>query len=241
MSDQIGNPESKGLTKKVLLLSGFVIGLGAFVGALNTIFTDTKPWVCSLGLSFSWCERPEAPDTWGVEVGGPGGDPFNPITCRPGQALVGLYGKAIGKDIGPFIFSIGPICAAARFNRAHQITSLSIDALSKGDEVGSNQGDPFELKCPSNTVVVGSGLNSAVINTNAGPHDYLVAPLALKCSSILSSADASLTKTIRGAGEHLAFASQMPFSCPDGSVAFGIKGRSGQFIDAISLGCREDK
>jgi hypothetical protein len=155
----------------------------------------------------------------------------------PDQVLVGLYGKA---NIGPFIYSIAPICAAVLYNQRHQIASLSAD-LSKGDEVGSGQGDPFELKCPSNMLVIGSEWDSAIVNTNFGAHDYLVAPLRLRCASVLSSADASPIKTISEAGERQTSASAKPFSCPDGSAAFGIGGRAGQFIDALSLGCRAYK
>jgi hypothetical protein len=86
-------------------------------------------------------------------------------------------------------------------------------------------------------VVVGSGFSSAIIKTNWGMGNYVVAPLVLRCASALGAADAP-TKTVTGAGEVLAFASRKPFACPEGSAAFGIKGRSGQFIDAISMGCR---
>jgi len=236
MQDSAGNAATKGLTKKIVALTGFIVALGALVGAVNTVLTGTKSWVCGIGLALPWCESPAA-DTWSLEVGGQGGDPFNPITCRPDQALVGLHGR-FGE---PVIFSVGPICAPARFNRTHQITSLSVEALSKGDTVGSSQGDPFELKCPSNMVVIGSELAASFIDTRGGSHYNLVGPLALRCSTALSSAYASSIKTVSGAGSRLPQASIKPFSCPDGSAAFGIKGRAGQYLDALSLGCRAYK
>ncbi|HEV7598885.1 MAG TPA: hypothetical protein VGO49_01330 [Bradyrhizobium sp.] len=228
-----------------MVVTSFVIGLGALVGAVNTIVTDTKPWVC-VGFSFSWCERPKVPDTWSFDVGGPGGNPFDPITCRPGHALVGLYGKVVSKNIGPFIASVGPICAEARFDRRNRLISLSTETVSKGDEAGSGQGDSFELKCPPNTVAIGSELDSTDLNMtawnkDAGVHHYLVTPLALKCSDVLSPADISRIKIVSGAADHLVLASRTPFICPEGSSAFGIKGRSGHFVDAISLGCRSSQ
>ncbi len=241
MQDSAGNAASKGLTKKIIAATGFIVALGALVGAVNTVVTGTKSWVCGIGLPFSWCESPAPADTWSLEVGGQGGDPFNPITCRSDQALVGLYGKLGDPVTFPVIYSIAPICAPVRFNRTHQITSLSVEALSKGDAVGSSKGDPFELKCPSNMVVTGSEFSASFVNTIGGPHYNLVGPLALRCSTALSSADASSIKTVSGAGSRLPQASIKPFSCPDGSAAFGIKGRAGQYLDALSLGCRAYK
>lgn len=178
-------------------------------------------------------------DTWSVEVGGPGGSTFGPITCRGGQALIGLFGKAIGQNIGPFIFSVGPVCAPAQFNSGYRITTLSANALRKGDTAGSDQGDPFELMCPLGTVVIGFEMESAALRMNDGNnHEYLVAPLTLRCSSVLSSADPASIKTVTGVGKHLPIASGKAFYCPDGTAAYGINGRAGQFVDALSVGCR---
>jgi hypothetical protein len=235
MSDQMGNAAAGRRRNIVLIVAGFIVSLGAVVAAINTIVTDGKGLTCGHGLQFRWCDLPIVPDSWSVGVGGPGGNPFNPITCRAEQVLIGLYGKA---DSGPFIYSIGPICAAARFNQYRQIVSLAADTMSKGDEVGSEQGAPFELKCPSNMFVIGYELDSAVINTNFGPNEYLAAPLRLRCSSILSAANTSLFQTASGVQKRQANASGKPFFCPDGAAAFGIKGNAGQFVDALSVGCR---
>jgi hypothetical protein len=242
MSDVEASTETGQLTKKILALSSLVGAAVALVAGINALITDTKPWVCALA-SFSWCQTPGPPETWSDYVGGPGGSPFGPLTCRPEQALVGLYGRAIGQNIGPFVFAVGPICAPAHFNWRYRLTALSADALTKGDFAGSRTlGNPFELMCPSGTVVIGATTQSASVQTNdGGRHDYLVVPLTLKCSSVLSSNDTSAIKIISGAGEALANASQKPFYCPDGNAAFGIKGRSGDFIDALSLGCRPNR
>jgi hypothetical protein len=230
---------SKGLRKKLLVAAGFLVSLGALVSAINTILTGTKPWVCGIGLPFSWCEQPRAADTWSIDVGGIGGSQFDPITCGTGQVLVGLSGKVRSDD--PFIYAVGPICAVAHFDRKHHPASVSVGAVSRGDEVGSDPGKPFELKCPPNTVVVGSELSSDVFDLKVGFgwQTYLVAPLVLKCSSVLSSEDESKITRVPGAGGRRPVASKKPFSCPDGLAAFGIRGRNQAFVDAIALGCRD--
>jgi hypothetical protein len=230
------------LTKTILTVSALVGALGALAAGINALVTDTKPWVCLLA-SFSWCETQGPAETWSENVGGPGGSPFGPLTCHPEQALVGLYGRAIAQNVGPFVFSIGPVCAPAHFNWRGRLTSLSAGALTKGETAGSQRGNSFELLCPSGTVVVGATSDSASMPVNDGlgnisKHDYLVVPLSLKCSNVLSTGNDSAIRTVTGAGEPLGNASQKPFYCPDGNVAFGIKGRSGDFVDALSLGCR---
>ncbi len=234
---------AKALKRGWAAVTGGIIGLGALITAINTIFTDTKPWVCNIpGISYL-CETPGPPETWSDYLGGPGGNPFDPLTCGPEQALVGLYGRAIDQTIGPFVFAVGPICAPAHFNWRHRLTSLSSNALTKVELAGTKPGNSFELMCPAGTVVVGITAQSAAMGVTdpsgqSSRHDYLVVPLALKCSSVLNSADASAIQTVTGSGESPGNASQKPFDCPNGNVAFGIKGRSGDFVDALSLGCR---
>ena len=228
-----------GLKEKVIAVVGFIVGLAALVTAVQTIATHSKPWICSAGAPIPWCRPPNPPENWSSEWGGTkGGEAFTPITCRSAETMVGLYGRAIDRTIGPFVFSIGPICAAARFSWRHKLISLPAETLRKADFVGRDAGEPFELKCPANTVVIGSELQSAVMATNFGSFNYLIVPLVLRCSSVLSSADPSLIATVSGAGEPPSHASRQPFFCLDGSAAYGIKGRSGQFIDALSVGCR---
>jgi hypothetical protein len=228
---------SSRLKKTLLVLTTFIVSLAGVVGALNTIFAGTKSWVCGIGLSFSWCASPPVAEKWSLDAGGTGGGVFEPITCRPGQVVVGLYGKSRPAP-ERFIASIGPICAAARFDQKHQIASMPAEAPSRGDEVGSSFGDSFELKCPSNMVVIGSELHTDVANIGFGPQAYLVSPLILRCAAVLSSADASLITKQAGAGQLLPTTSKKPFSCPDGDAVFGVRGRAGAFVDALALGCR---
>jgi hypothetical protein len=225
--------QAASLRGRVLAWTGAILALIGLIDAATSLLTKSQSITCSVGISFPWCQPSGPSETWSDEVGGPGGAVFSPITCRPDEVLVGLYGKT---GNGPIVFSMGPVCAAARFDRGRRVASLSSD-VRKGDQVGSNQGNPFELACPSNTVVVGSDLEAAVVDTNAGPHEYLVLPLNLRCSNALT-ANNGLRNSISSTGDRLPTASRKPFACPDGNAAFGIKGRAGQFVDAISLGCR---
>src|SRR3954454_1144826 len=224
---------SKGLKKKLLVVAAFLVSLGAVVGAINTVLTSTKPWVCGIGLPFSWCERPPAADTWSRAVGGVGGSEFDPITCPSGQVLVGLSGRAVSHD--PFIRSIGPICAVAHFDRKNHLVSVAVGKVSGRPEVGTGAGEHFELKCSPNTVVVGLELSSDVLDLKLGFgwQAYLVAPLVLKCSSILSSEDESKITVVLGSGERRPNAKMNPFSCPDGLAGFGLRGRSQVYVDAL--------
>jgi hypothetical protein len=171
---------------------------------------------------------------WSGKVGGDGGNDFGPISCRSGEALIGLYGKD-GKDV---VYSIGPICAAARFGgQAGQIQVLSTGLHRKGDQVGSRQGEqPFELACPSNMIVIGSELESATFAVANSTATYLTNNFSLRCSSGLSPENVSPVSKI---GTQLPFASRRPYSCPDGSAAIAIKGRAGDWIDALMIGCQK--
>jgi hypothetical protein len=145
--------------------------------------------------------------------------------------LVGLFGKT-GT---PFIFTMGPICATAQFNWRHRLIAVAPTARDS-EEVGSNQGNRFHLRCPANMVVIGYDFDSAVVNTNFWPHEYLVPPLQLRCAQVPISNSAP-PRSVGQPDERQGNASHKPFQCPDGSAAHGIGGRAGQFIDAVSLGC----
>lgn len=203
----------------------------AFVDNVVGLVTRTGSFTCMIIGSLSWCPAPA--ETWSDAVGGPGGATFSPITCRSDEVLVGLFGRAGG---APFVFSMGPICATAKFNWRHRPISVS-QSTRDGNEVGSNQGHTFHLKCPPNMVAVGYDFDSAVVNTNFGLHEYLVVPLKLRCANLPLTGSAAFT-SVAQPGERQGNASHKPFQCPNNSVMHGIKGRAGQFVDAVILGCR---
>jgi hypothetical protein len=235
MPENVSNPASWTLTRKIAAVSGFVVAVAGLIGAINAVVTNTKPWACMLGFLFSSCDLPKLQDrsTWSAEIGGPGGKPFGPLACGAPQVLVGIYGNAINTTIGPFIFSVGPICAVPQFDRKHNVLTRS--SVKTGDEVGSQQGSRFELSYPENTVVVGSEMYSADMTTNFERFTYLVAPLTLRCSAALNFDDASSVRTVSSKGDSIARASRLPFMCPSGNAGFGIKGQTGELIDARVL------
>jgi hypothetical protein len=196
-------------------LEGFRLYQACFVGIINGTIAKS------------------ASEIWSDEVGGPGGAIFSPLTCQGDELLVGIFGKS---GPAPFVFSMGPICATAQFNSTHRPISIS-QRDRDGDEIGSNQGAPFRLRCPANMVAIGYDFDSAVVNTNFGLHEYLVVPLKLRCSNVPITNIPSLS-TVAQPGERQGNASHKPFQCPNGSIVYGIRGRAGQFIDAVSLGCR---
>lgn len=223
------------LKRKLLASTAAITLLLGFLAAVEGLYQQIEPLTCALGISLPWCKKASLIETWSDEVGGPGGRPFSPLACHDSDVLTGIFGKAGG---GPFVYSIGPICASAKFNQKHQLSALSGNA-QRGDEIGSSQGSPFELACPPNMAVVGYDLDSSIVGTLfAGQsefHEYLVTPLKLRCSGIATAG--SPTNTIAQAGPRQSNASAKPFVCPNGSTAYAIKG-AGQFVDAVSIGCR---
>jgi hypothetical protein len=172
-------------------------------------------------------------ETWSVEVGGSGGSLFGPLACQPDEAMVGLFGKAFAQDFR--VFSIGPICAKVRIVPGSHSQQLSIGAPRKGDEAGASNGNPFELNCPANMVVTGSELQSVGFDNGS---TYLIDHLTLKCSKEIQNA-ASVEAVVKPEAAPISFATRQPFSCPEGTIAIGIRGRAGQWIDALSIGCRD--
>jgi hypothetical protein len=211
---------------------GVILG---FVTAVEALYHQGRSVACATGI---WCPAPGPSEIWSDEVGGAGGKSFSPLACRDGEVLIGVSGKT---GDGPWVYSIGPLCAAAQFSWRQRLSSLS-PVVHRGDQIGSKNGEPFDLVCPSNMVVVGFDLDTSIVGTSfagrpTGDHDYLVIPLNLRCSSVLV-ADTALRSTVTQTNQRQGNASQTPFQCPDGSVAYAVKGRVGQYIDAISLGCR---
>jgi hypothetical protein len=220
------------LIRWIVAATSAIAAVIAFFDAVAAISHRVEPLTCKVGVSLSWCDTVHDA-IWSDEVGGPGGNVFSPIGCQDTEVLVGLFGQ-IGGD--PFVSSIGPICAPAKLNWKRQLMSISA-RTNNVEEIGGIGGSRFELKCPVDSVVVGYDFDSAVVGTNFGPHEYLVAPLKLRCSN-LQNLEKGSWQTIQGSGQRQGNASHKPFSCPKGALAFGVKGRAGQWVDAISLGCR---
>ncbi len=215
----------------VVAITAAIAIVVAFIDAVAGLYNRTEPLLCSVIPQLPWCPKTSTSLSWSNEVGGPGGTEFGTTTCRADELLVGLAGRADNT----FVYSVGPICAPGSFNAKHQLTFVS-EATRNGEQAGSDRGTEFSLKCPIGMFVIGYQFDSAVIGTNFGPHEYLTSPLRLRCSAVSADNRASTVVAMPGAAQ--TNASHKSFLCDDGSGAFGIKGRAGQFVDAIRLGCR---
>jgi hypothetical protein len=61
----------------------------------------------------------------------------------------------------------------------------------------------------------------------------------LKCSDIKAIRERSRPLTVTDSvGSNHPQASEVSFECPTGKVVSALRGRAGQFIDALAIGCR---
>lgn len=210
------------ITAAIAIVIGFIDAVAAFAN-------HTVPVACMISGYIPWCPKPV--ESWSDEVGGRGGAEFSALRCGENELLVGVFGKADRT----FIYSIGPICAAAQFDWRRKLKSAS-ETVRNGEEIGSDRGNSFSLKCAAGMFAVGYLFDSSVVGTNLGPNEYLVSPLRLRCSSVPATDKPPVVVAMEGTAQ--SNASRKPFRCPDATSAFGIKGKAGQFVDSIRLGCR---
>ena len=153
-------------------------------------------------------------------LGGPGGNYFEQI-CRPGRVLVGVQGWG-----GVWIDSVQAICA--RFD----INGVS-DAQPEGRVFGGAGGErPLSGKCPNGTVV-GS------IEVSGTNDSSFVGFISLNClNSSRNPVGGDMMKGTGRNSEDLGFHGfHGEQRCPPGTVAVGILGRAGKFVDAFGLIC----
>lgn len=206
-----------------VLLGAFGIGL-----LLTGAFLPVKV-PAPLSLQFNGT----VPKVWGALSGGIGGrDPFE-ISCKDNEVLVGLAGRTNQQNEFR-IFNVGPVCSQAKFSG----TDGSIITLQgqpvEGDHVGSGDGQPFSLTCPSDEVVVGVVLQAVSSTTGT----YLGNNMTIKCSKNVPGPTRTTVATESISGQNVSFATNEPFNCPDSYVASAIKVRYGAWIDALTIGCR---
>ncbi|MFG1293520.1 hypothetical protein [Xanthobacter versatilis] len=225
---------TKSFKGRLIAATATVTAIIAFSDSIVQLAQRVGNFTCSVWHPLPWCEPVERNLIWSNEAGGPGGQKFGPFTCDKGEALVGLFGRA---GNGPFVISAGPICAPVSLSFSGNFVSTGIGRARPQDEVGGQGGSPYDLRCPANSVAIGFDFDSAIVNTNFGQHEFLVAPLKLRCSDLSKGSKANL-ESVAAEGGRVSNASHRPFQCPAGSIGFAIQGRSGDFVDAIGLGCR---
>ena len=169
-----------------------------------------------------------------------GGQPFDE-TCPEGQVLIGFDGTMFAAD-NPndpgrtYLAGFRPRCGALEVGAhpPHLVKVTPIQFLTnRGAEDGG--GGDWESMCARDQVVVGYQVRST----------GSVRSLRIACAAV------SWMRTAPGEGEVLVGAPvTLPWTvehdgeirpevpCPDDSVAMGVHGRSGAWIDGIGLSCR---
>lgn len=176
-------------------------------------------------------------------MGGPGGGQFF-ARCRQGDILVGLDLR-VGDDVD----AIRPICARlnAPTYQGERIVSpmFTADLHSGGPINGGKGGAPAALRCPNAAPAVNGlevayeGESTVIIN-----NIHLFCGLALPNQPLTNyptqvfdgPAIGEADRGVLIGGRRIPLG-QARATCPPGLVAVGINGRSGRWLDAVSLIC----
>jgi hypothetical protein len=164
-------------------------------------------------------------------LGGSGGNSYEYI-CGPGRVLVGFRGYT-----GVWIDSVQAVCAKIDANGVS-------DAQTEGPVFGGNPNVFNSAICPDGTVIAGLALSNNKDNPFLGyispvcarlfTRDFLPNPSrAMKGSGRLAS-EGGRTGPL---GIFSVYGAAITQECPGTTVAVGIHGRAGKFLDALGLIC----
>lgn len=167
--------------------------------------------------------------------GGPGGGPFT-LTCANNAVLVGFEARA-----GAWVDAVGIICAPVNPADRRPTTQRAVGGWA-GGKGGAHQED----YCGDGEAVTGIAL--AHTRGHDLPRQY-VNTVALLCQGrpradrCISSGEGCgpIAPVMRGYMSPFQSEKRYQYDqirCPQGEVAVGITGRSGQFMDAMGLVCR---
>jgi len=163
-----------------------------------------------------------------------GGAPFQ-MVCGPGEAVVGLRG--VGSDS---VWGFGVDCGRMELSQVASGYRVGVVATSALPQIGGNidpPPPPFSLKCPPGTVV--ASLTGAT--WAPPPYSENLKQLAIACAPI--GVDASRKVVVQApvsvlsAGVVGGTVTAFSRSCGSSGVVNGFVGRSGAFVDAISVSC----
>ena len=160
-------------------------------------------------------------------LGGSGGNDFEHI-CGLGRVLIGVRGYT-----GVWIDNVQAVCARVNDDNVS-------DAQPEGQVFGGNRPLTSGVNCPGRTVIAG-----LTVNTNRDkPFLGFIAPL---CADFFTANILPNPTGMRGTGLLASERSGTIWAefvtpdetqkCPAGTVAVGIRGRAGQFLDALGLIC----
>ncbi len=161
-------------------------------------------------------------------MGGPGGNYFG-HACGPGRVLVGVRGYA-----GVWIDSVQAVCA--------RVEADGVSApQAEGPVFGGNRPPGGGTYCQRRTTV------AAGLAADENKDNRLLGYVAVSCKHLLNGTTFPEAPALKGSGRLASepsggsgadlFVRPARQECPTGTVAVGIHGRAGQFVDALGLLC----
>ena len=160
-------------------------------------------------------------------MGGPGGNYFE-HTCGPGRVLLGIAGYA-----GVWIDNVQAICARV------DVRGFTAPQ-NEGPVFGGNRPLTVTSYCQQYATVV------AGLSADENKDNRFLGYIAVRCQNLsrqllpeapaLKGSGRLASEPSSASGSEL-FVRPARQECPTGTVAVGILGRSGQFVDALGLIC----
>jgi hypothetical protein len=202
------------------VVSGFPIGMAAQVAVPGDVMTG--PVSVSIRQGAGAFSAPVVisvsnPGFIGT-AGGPGGNPFGPVTCNPGSVLTALTGEA-GSYVGQFTMWCAPVLPGPTLGAAVASAVIGIPGVGP-----TNYG--AALTCPANSVI--TGISGLAGNVGWGT---VVASLGVRCTDVTTNA--VVTKGPIGGGAPTPYS----FMCPAGDEGIGFAGGFGGVLDRIGIVC----
>lgn len=151
-------------------------------------------------------------------AGGPGGNPFGPVTCGPGTVLTALTGEA-GSYLGQMTMWCAPVLPGPSLGAAVASTVIGIPGVGPVDFGAA-------LTCPANHAMTG-------IFGTAGDVGWgvVVDGLGVRCTDVTTGA-VSTSGMVGDQGT-----TPFNFTCPAGGEAIGFAGGFGGVLDRIGVVC----
>jgi hypothetical protein len=198
---------------------------GRSAGPTKFAGTTTSPGVSGLTLG----TEPQVTTV----VGGNGGAHFQ-LDCPPNHVVVGVRG--LGGNPGDHrVFQIGPMCAMLSLYDSGSFYRIAAERADTAAMTGSVSGLPFRAQCRNGTAV--GAVSTQAFVSGGSPFANVV---NVRCWELTSDragqTSAVLTESIAvHAPANLDIVSS---ECRPGSIATGLTGRSGMWLDAVGLVCR---
>jgi hypothetical protein len=155
-----------------------------------------------------------------------GDTPFR-LLCEEGSYLTGFEGH-----IGAWIDKVTIRCA--KWNAKAHTLEGSVSRIDLGFAGRSGGGDPVEASCPSGSLIAGRW--STRYTTDGG---FVLHTIGFNCTSHRGEGWGDDVVSINFGSDSESHSTQMLENgrCGQGTVATGIEGRSGEFVDDLRIIC----